>query len=177
MAFGMALHYLHTQKIVHLDVKPDNLLLESRRRLDVRLTDFGCARTFPSKTLGELQSTPEFVAPEVVNYETAGPAADIWSVGVIAFLCLSAHSPFLGVGDHQTIMKVSKGRYDISRAFNNATPYCRQFVQDCLVLSPSDRRPSAFYLLNHDWLINTPERRKHRQAAVFPSAKLKVLCL
>ncbi|XP_019617552.1 PREDICTED: striated muscle-specific serine/threonine-protein kinase-like [Branchiostoma belcheri] len=90
-----ALHYLHTQKIVHLDVKPDNLLLESRRRMDVRLTDFGCARTFPSKTLGELQSTPEFVAPEVVNYETAGPAADIWSVGVLAFLCLSAHSPFL----------------------------------------------------------------------------------
>ncbi|CAH1249874.1 KALRN [Branchiostoma lanceolatum] len=200
-----ALHYLHTQKIVHLDVKPDNLLLESRRRLDVRLTDFGCARTFPSKTLGELQSTPEFVvnlpqqdsgraaeytgvcgktlgelqstpefvAPEVVNYETAGPAADIWSVGVIAFLCLSAQSPFLGVGDHQTIMKVSKGRYDISRVFNSATPYCRQFVQDCLVLSPSDRRPSAFYLLNHDWLINTPERRKHRQAAVFPSAPLK----
>ena len=67
---------------------------------DIKIVDFGLARDLNREAeVRTLCGTPEFVAPEVVNYEPVGTEADIWAIGVITYVLLSGLSPFLGDND------------------------------------------------------------------------------
>jgi len=91
---------VHSSGIVHRDVKPENLLVDAaagRRRL--RLTDFGVARLTYGGSLTKLSSligTPEYMAPEIADHETATPAADLYSAGIVLYEMLSGRTPFAG---------------------------------------------------------------------------------
>ena len=56
--------------------------------------------------------TPEFVSPEVVNYDPVSYASEMWSVGVIAYILLSGLSPFMGDSVPETYSNISKAEYD-----------------------------------------------------------------
>ena len=87
----------HAAGMVHRDVKPGNLLLSSGG--SVKITDFGIAHTVGSATVtatGELLGTPAYVAPERVIGERAGPASDLYSLGIVAYECLTGARPFTG---------------------------------------------------------------------------------
>ena len=94
-----ALATLHDAGIVHRDVKPSNIFLSSLPRHPVRpkLLDFGLARVVSDLRLtrsGTVIGTPLYMAPEHAAGHVAGPQADVWSVGVVLFECLSGASPF-----------------------------------------------------------------------------------
>jgi len=104
--------YVHTQKILHLDLKvgwvitshsetlyqtwllnrlislqPENILCLTKTGNRIKIIDFGLARRYePGKKLQVLFGTPEFVAPEVVNFDQIGFNTDMWSVGVICYV-------------------------------------------------------------------------------------------
>jgi len=90
-------HYLHQKKIVHRDLKLENLLLDKHR--NVIITDFGFANRFEHKQ-DDLMATscgsPCYAAPELVISEGlyVGSAVDIWSCGVILYAMLSGYLPF-----------------------------------------------------------------------------------
>jgi eukaryotic-like serine/threonine-protein kinase len=87
----------HAAGMVHRDVKPGNLLISSEGT--VKITDFGIAHTVGSATVtatGELLGTPAYVAPERVTGEQAGPASDLYSLGIVAYECLTGARPFTG---------------------------------------------------------------------------------
>jgi serine/threonine protein kinase len=87
----------HAAGMVHRDVKPGNLLLSSAGT--VKITDFGIAHTVGSAAVtatGELLGTPAYVAPERVMGERAGPASDLYSLGIVAYECLAGARPFTG---------------------------------------------------------------------------------
>ena len=90
--------HLYLQDIVHLDLKPENVLLVSPESSRVKIIDFGLAKKFSDsqQVVRVLRGTPEFVPPEVVNYEPIGFSSDMWSIGIIAYVILSGLSPFLG---------------------------------------------------------------------------------
>lgn len=68
-------------------MQPENILCLSREGNRVKICDFGLARRYdPRKKLQVLFGTPEFVAPEVVNFEPIGFGTDMWSVGVICYV-------------------------------------------------------------------------------------------
>ena len=68
-------------------MKPENILCVSRTGNRIKLIDFGLARKYnPKEKLQILFGTPEFVAPEVVNYEEVGFGTDLWAVGVICYI-------------------------------------------------------------------------------------------
>lgn len=82
-----AMSYIHSKNIIHLDLKPENILCTTREGNRIKIIDFGLAREYdPDKKLQVLFGTPEFVAPEVVNFESISFATDMWSVGVIAYV-------------------------------------------------------------------------------------------
>lgn len=78
---------MHDLSIMHLDLKPENILCLHRDSHQIKLIDFGLAKKYdPQNPLRVMFGTPEFVAPEVINYETISPASDMWSVGVICYV-------------------------------------------------------------------------------------------
>lgn len=82
-----ALEFIHRNHILHLDLKPENIMCLTREGNRIKIIDFGLARKFdPEKKMQILFGTPEFVAPEVVNFDAIGFATDMWSVGVICYV-------------------------------------------------------------------------------------------
>ena len=78
-----ALHYLHSHRVIHRDMKPQNILIGARRA--VKLCDFGFARAMSSTTLvlTSIKGTPLYMAPELVQEQPYTHAVDLWSLGVL----------------------------------------------------------------------------------------------
>jgi eukaryotic-like serine/threonine-protein kinase len=87
----------HAAGLVHRDVKPANLLLDSGGT--VKITDFGIANTIgsvPVTATGEVIGTPGYLAPERVAGERATAASDLYALGIVAYECLVGAPPFVG---------------------------------------------------------------------------------
>jgi len=87
----------HAAGMIHRDVKPGNLLLNQSGT--IKITDFGIAYTVGSASVtasGELVGTPGYLAPERAAGDGAGPASDLYSLGIVAYECLTGTRPFSG---------------------------------------------------------------------------------
>ncbi|MFN7424940.1 MAG: protein kinase domain-containing protein, partial [bacterium] len=91
-----ALAHSHAQGVVHRDIKPANILLNADGR--VKITDFGIARIESSNLTqsGQMFGTPYYMAPEQFLGQQAGPAADLYAAGVIAYELLTSIRPYSG---------------------------------------------------------------------------------
>lgn len=145
--------FMHGKNILHLDMKPENVLCLTRTGNRIKLIDFGLARKFdPSSKLQVLFGTPEFVAPEVVNFEMVGYGTDMWSVGVICYVLISGLSPFMGESDAQTMANVTMAQYDFEdESFDEISEEAKDFIKRLLIKS-QDKRLSAAQCLQHPWL-------------------------
>uniref|UniRef100_A0A1I8NM65 Serine/threonine-protein kinase n=1 Tax=Stomoxys calcitrans TaxID=35570 RepID=A0A1I8NM65_STOCA len=92
----IALKHLHSQNIVHCDLKPENVLLSSDAEFpQVKLCDFGYARIIGEKSFRRsVVGTPAYLAPEVLRNKGYNRSLDMWSVGVIIYVSLSGTFPF-----------------------------------------------------------------------------------
>ncbi|KAM3862033.1 serine/threonine-protein kinase 17B [Diretmus argenteus] len=148
------IHHLHQSNVVHLDLKPQNILLTSPSPPgDIKIVDFGLARRLGAVgELREILGTPEYVAPEILNYEPITTASDLWSVGVIAYMLVTGESPFVGDNKQETYLNVSQVNVDYSReAFSRVSELAVDFIRQLLVKVPEDR-PSAADCMSHPWL-------------------------
>ncbi|KAK6009976.1 hypothetical protein OSTOST_25063, partial [Ostertagia ostertagi] len=82
-----AIDYIHEMNILHLDIKPENIMCVSQTGNRIKLIDFGLARHYDgTQELRYMAGTPEFAAPEVIKYEQLDYHTDMWSVGVITYI-------------------------------------------------------------------------------------------
>ncbi|XP_051024790.1 LOW QUALITY PROTEIN: myosin light chain kinase 3 [Acomys russatus] len=152
-------HYLHQRYILHLDLKPENILCVSQTGHQIKIIDFGLARRYkPREKLKVNFGTPEFLAPEVVNYEFVSFPTDMWSVGVITYMLLSGLSPFLGETDAETMNFIVNCSWDFDAdTFKGLSEEARDFVSRLLIKEKSCRM-SATQCLKHEWLNHLPAK-------------------
>ncbi|XP_012267932.2 calcium/calmodulin-dependent protein kinase type II-like isoform X2 [Athalia rosae] len=147
------IEFVHGQNILHLDLKPENILCLTKEGNRIKIIDFGLARTYdPDKKLQVLFGTPEFVAPEVVNFDQIGFGTDMWSIGVICYVLLSGLSPFMGDTDVETMANVTIAKYDFDdEAFAEISQEAKNFIKSLLVKDKGGRA-SATQCRAHPWL-------------------------
>ncbi|NP_001177403.2 death-associated protein kinase 3 isoform a [Mus musculus] len=168
-------HYLHSKRIAHFDLKPENIMLLDKHAASprIKLIDFGIAhRIEAGSEFKNIFGTPEFVAPEIVNYEPLGLEADMWSIGVITYILLSGASPFLGETKQETLTNISAVNYDFDEEyFSSTSELAKDFIRRLLVKDPK-RRMTIAQSLEHSWIkvrrredgARKPERRRLRAA-------------
>ncbi|XP_051005818.1 myosin light chain kinase, smooth muscle [Acomys russatus] len=146
--------YIHKQGIVHLDLKPENIMCVNKTGTKIKLIDFGLARRLENAgSLKVLFGTPEFVAPEVINYEPIGYATDMWSIGVICYILVSGLSPFMGDNDNETLANVTSATWDFDdEAFDEISDDAKDFISN-LLKKDMKNRLDCTQCLQHPWLM------------------------
>ncbi|XP_054431176.1 myosin light chain kinase, smooth muscle isoform X2 [Pteronotus mesoamericanus] len=146
--------YIHKQGIVHLDLKPENIMCVNKTGTRIKLIDFGLARRLENAgSLKVLFGTPEFVAPEVINYEPIGYATDMWSIGVICYILVSGLSPFMGDNDNETLANVTSATWDFDdEAFDEISNDAKDFISN-LLKKDMKSRLNCTQCLQHPWLM------------------------
>ncbi|XP_077391022.1 uncharacterized protein mylk4b isoform X2 [Festucalex cinctus] len=149
------LQYMHKMYILHLDLKPENILCVSRATNKIKIIDFGLARRYkPREKLKVNFGTPEFLAPEVINYEFVSFPTDMWSLGVITYMLLSGLSPFLGDDDNETLNNILACQWNFEEdEFTGVSKEAKDFITRLLVKS-KNWRMSATESLRHAWLAD-----------------------
>ncbi|XP_060100246.1 myosin light chain kinase family member 4 [Heteronotia binoei] len=149
------IQYMHQMYILHLDLKPENILCVNREANKIKIIDFGLARRYkPREKLKVNFGTPEFLAPEVVNYDFVSFPTDMWSVGVIAYMLLSGLSPFLGDDDNETLNNILACRFDFEdEEFQKVSEEAKDFITK-LLIKEKGWRISATAALKHPWLCD-----------------------
>ncbi|CAH2273220.1 death-associated kinase 2 [Pelobates cultripes] len=149
-------NYLHTRKIAHFDLKPENIMLldKSIPVPHIKLIDFGLAHKIEDGVeFKNIFGTPEFVAPEIVNYEPLGLAADMWSIGVITYILLSGASPFLGENKQETLSNITAVNYEFDEEFfSHTSDLAKDFISKLLV-QDTRKRLSIQDALSHVWIM------------------------
>ncbi|XP_062923008.1 myosin light chain kinase 3 isoform X1 [Mobula hypostoma] len=153
------IQYIHQQYVLHLDLKPENILCVNTTGNQIKIIDFGLARRYkPREKLKVNFGTPEFLAPEVVNYDYVSFSTDMWSVGVITYMLLSGLSPFLGEHDTETMNNIINSDWEFDEeGFENVSEEAKEFVSNLLVKEKCGRF-SASQCLKHKWLNNLTEK-------------------
>jgi serine/threonine protein kinase len=162
-----ALSFLHGIGIVHGDLKPENLMLSTKRKEDssVKLVDFGCAIDMEDATNDQDSNpstrgkTPAYCPPEVLSKvrDPITPAMDIWSLGVILYIMLTGLHPFdlnASASDEEIESRiVSKHTPPLRNSPITAhlTSSAIDVIEKCITWNPKDRI-TAFELLNHPWV-------------------------
>ncbi|MBN3284726.1 DAPK3 kinase, partial [Polyodon spathula] len=158
-------HYLHSKSIAHFDLKPENIMLLDKNVPSprIKLIDFGIAHQITAgNEFKNIFGTPEFVAPEIVNYEPLGLEADMWSIGVITYILLSGASPFLGETKQETLTNISAVNYDFDEEyFMHTSELAKDFIRRLLVKDPK-KRMTIEDSLQHPW-IKVIKRRNVRK--------------
>nr|XP_060639350.1 obscurin-like [Anolis sagrei ordinatus] len=155
--------YLHENQVLHLDIKPSNILMVYDDRDDIKLCDFGFAQKInPSEPQYSKYGSPEFVSPEILSQSPVSKASDIWPIGVISYLSLTCKSPFAGENDRATLLNIQSGNLswdapEVVRLSKEAKDFVRKMLQP----SP-EARPSAVDCLSHAWFQhNLPLEESH----------------
>jgi len=153
-----ALHYLHHKRVIHRDMKPQNILIGAKGR--VKLCDFGFARSMSANTvvLTSVKGTPLYMAPELVQQQEYNHTADLWSLGVILYELLTGRPPFYTNNLFSLIKHIIK---DPVHYPDYLSPECKDFLSGLLQKQSSERLTWP-ELLYHPFVSLNPQEAEYQ---------------
>ncbi|KAK9967793.1 hypothetical protein ABG768_002160 [Culter alburnus] len=143
-----AVQYCHQKRIVHRDLKAENLLLDAD--MNIKIADFGFSNEFTiGSKLDTFCGSPPYAAPELFQGKKYdGPEVDVWSLGVILYTLVSGSLPFDGQNLKELRERVLRGKYRIP--FYMSTD-CENLLKKLLVLNPG-KRGSLEQIMKDRWI-------------------------
>ncbi|XP_074643970.1 serine/threonine-protein kinase PAK mbt-like [Tubulanus polymorphus] len=146
-----ALAFLHSNGVIHRDIKSDSILLAQDGK--VKLSDFGfCAQV--SQELPRRKSlvgTPYWMAPEVISRRPYGTEVDIWSLGIMVIEMVDTEPPFFNEPPLQAMRRIRDMPPPKIKNTHKISPRLQGFIEKMLIRDPS-QRATAFELLQHPFL-------------------------
>ncbi|XP_070068460.1 obscurin isoform X3 [Drosophila takahashii] len=169
------LEHMHEMGVGHMGLTIKDLLISVVGGDLIKVSDFGLSRKINRHNLSTLDyGMPEFVSPEVVNKEGVNFSHDMWTVGLITYVLLGGHNPFLGIDDRETLTKIREGRWDFKdEIWTHISDDGRDFISRLLLYSPEERmdvktalKHPWFFMLDrqvydHDYQIGTDRLRNY----------------
>ncbi|XP_043723868.1 serine/threonine-protein kinase TIO isoform X1 [Telopea speciosissima] len=148
-----ALYYLHSNRIIHRDMKPQNILIGAGSV--VKLCDFGFARAMSTNTvvLRSIKGTPLYMAPELVREQPYNHTADLWSLGVILYELFVGQPPFYTNSVYALIRHIIK---DPVKYPDSMSPNFKSFLKGLLNKVPQNRLTWPA-LLEHPFVKETSD--------------------
>ena len=167
-----AIQYIHKNKIIHRDIKLDNILIDLNN--NIKLCDFGVGKSiYDGEILTDQCGTPAYIAPEILeNKGYEGPPVDIWSSGVVLYSMLSGVAPFktnnitdlkkmIMSGKFREIPDISKESIDLLHRLLNTNPKKRIKIEEAL---------------NHPWFTNNNKiNLEENKLTLFTKAEMVLL--
>eukprot|EP01129_Flabellula_baltica_P007172 TRINITY_DN2755_c0_g1_i1.p1 TRINITY_DN2755_c0_g1~~TRINITY_DN2755_c0_g1_i1.p1 ORF type:complete len:445 (-),score=94.63 TRINITY_DN2755_c0_g1_i1:25-1359(-) len=141
------LAYVHSFNIVHRDIKSDNILIASDG--NVRLADFGTAKSTDVKGSFTVIGTPYWMAPEIIEMSGGGVKSDVWSVGCTVIELITGNPPYFEMKKMSALFKIVQD--DHPPLPENISPELQHFLLRCFV-KDIEGRPSCGELLGHPWV-------------------------
>ncbi|EPZ33161.1 kinase-like protein [Rozella allomycis CSF55] len=134
-----AIRYLHSNKVVHRDLKPDNLLLDENGH--VHITDFNIAVYLPTddKLLKSVAGTMAYMAPEILEKKGYLQTVDWWSLGVLLFECVFGKRPFRGKTNDALIQSICEDNPHFPEPTPDLSGECIDFIKNLLIRNPVER--------------------------------------
>jgi len=147
-----AFDYMHGESIIYRDLKPENLVLDSKGYLKV--TDFGFAKVVEDRTF-TLCGTPDYLAPEIVTGQGHGKGVDWWTLGILIYEMLASFPPFFDDEPIETYKKIIKCRIKFPRYFS---PEAKELIKQLLRSKPVKRlgvlKGGANLIRRHSWFAD-----------------------
>lgn len=145
---ALAMSHAHAGGVVHRDLKPGNVMMDSRGV--VHIVDFGLAKKLDSESqmtiTGQIMGTPSFMAPEQAagDSKNVTALADVYAIGAILFYLLTGNPPFVGTTVYDTLDQVQHTPPPSVRTFNRRLPLdLSNICAKCLEKNPAQRYASA----------------------------------
>ncbi|KAF9509789.1 hypothetical protein BS47DRAFT_127031 [Hydnum rufescens UP504] len=153
----LALHYVHSSKAVHRDLKLENVLLDDR--CNVKIGDFGFTREYENGRLLEtFCGTTGYAAPEMlIGQKYSGPEVDIWSLGIILYALVTGTLPYDDDDEEVMKTKIIAGDFEIPDWLSTNL---QDLIRAILQKNPIDRL-SIPQILAHTWFSQTEEKPLH----------------
>ena len=153
------LWYLHDNKILHRDIKLENIMISQKEKDNetgeelfwAKIIDFGTAKIFEkNKKEKDVVGSSYYIAPEVLQ-QNYNEKCDTWSVGVILYMMLVGRAPFDGKDDEEIILKINSADYNSQEPkLLKHSPEVRDLVSK-LLEKDTDKRYSAKEAIAHPW--------------------------
>jgi serine/threonine protein kinase len=166
-----ALNYLHFNKIIHRDLKLDNILVTFKNEYDksslnmmkaiIKIIDFGFATKLNGPLTFTALGTPTNMDPQILEHINTGipnsgynEKVDIWSLGTLCYQMVVGHMAFSGSSMEELFQKVKKGNYSLPMTLSKEIV---SFINGMLQQDPN-KRLTANQLLNHEFLTKHPSQ-------------------
>lgn len=154
----------HERNIVHRDIKPENILLLDKN-LTVKLADFGLAKIIGEESFTTtLCGTPSYVAPEILehtNRRRYTRAVDVWSLGVVLYICLCGFPPFSDElyspqNPYTLSQQIKMGRFDYPSPYWDSVGDPALDLIDRMLEVDVEKRITIDECLEHPWTTAQP---------------------
>jgi mitogen-activated protein kinase kinase kinase len=157
----IGLAYLHSQRVVHRDIKGANILVEKSGR--IKLADFGMAKVLERVSIGKsFKGSACWMAPEVIRQQNIGFEADIWSVGCTVYEMSTGSPPWSDCSTQvQIIFKIASSN-EIPDIPEDLSPEGQDFLRLCLQRD-AEMRPEAVALLDEPFVLDAHRSSDHTQ--------------